>query len=157
LASGSSEREQAHLYQLGVNPLRCQRGRGVMLWGGRTVVEARQEPEHVFIAHRRLVHRLVRGFRRVAEPLVFETNGPVLWLAVARAMTALLVEVWRGGGLRGERAEEAFFVHCDGKTNTPESIETGACLCEVGIAPAAPMEFITIRIALRRDGTLELQ
>ena len=112
--------------------------------------------DRLFVAHRRLVHRLVRGFRRVAEPLVFETNGPTLWLALARAMTTLLVEVWRGGGLVGERPDEAFFVRCDQTNNPPQAIDEGRCLCEVGIAPATPMEFITIRIALRRDGSLEV-
>lgn len=156
LDAHQEEPEQARLLRLGVNPLLCRPGRGVQLWGARTLVDARLEREHVFLAHRRLVHRLVRAFRRVAEPLVFQANEPTLWLALARAMTTILVEVWRRGGLVGERAEQAFFVRCDETTNPPTAVETGACVCEIGIAPAAPMEFITIRIGLRRDGTLEV-
>jgi len=146
-----SNAEQALLNPQGVDLLRCVPSLGFSVWGGRTL--DRTTP---FVAHRRLVHRLVRAIRRVAEPLVFETNGPVLWFMFVRGITAVLLEAWRSGALAGRRPEEAFNVVCDATTNPPEEIDAGRCLCHIELAPATPMEFILIRVALSRDGSLEV-
>jgi phage tail sheath protein FI len=143
--------EQAMLNPEGVDLLRCVPAIGFSVWGGRTL--DRTTP---FVAHRRLMHRLVRAIRRVAEPLVFETNGPVLWFTFVRAVTAVLLDAWRSGALAGTRPEQAFGVVCDATTNPPEEIDAGRCLCNIEFAPAVPMEFILIRVALSRDGSLEV-
>lgn len=146
-----SNDEQALLNPEGVDLLRCVPALGFSVWGGRTL--DRTTP---FVAHRRLLHRLVRAIRRVAEPLVFETNGPVLWFTFVRAVTAVLLDAWRTGALAGTRPEEAFGVVCDATTNPPEEIDAGRCVCNIELAPAVPMEFILIRVALSRDGSLEV-
>jgi hypothetical protein len=146
-----SNDEQALLNPEGVDLLRCVPAIGFSIWGGRTL--DRTTP---FVAHRRLLHRLVRAIRRVAEPLVFETNGPVLWFTFVRACTAVLLDAWRSGALAGSRPEEAFGVVCDATTNPPEEIDAGRCLCNIEFAPAVPMEFILVRVALSRDGSLEV-
>lgn len=148
-----------------VNLLRCQAGDGLQVWGASTLRRrARHDPLGAndalspdgFIAYRRLIHRLVRAIRGVAEPLVFDTNGPALWLAFVRAVTTVLLEAWRGGALQGARAEEAFQVRCDDHTNPPEEREAGRCVCEIALAPVAPMEFIVLRLALGGEGVLEV-
>ena len=133
--------------------VRCFPGRGLVVWGGRTLG---REPEGRFIAHRRLIHRLVRAIRRVAEPLVFDINGPELWLTIVRAITTVLLEAWRAGALKGDRADEAFRVRCDEKTTPPEEQELGRVVCTIEVAPAVPMEFILLRVALGSDGILEV-
>lgn len=138
----------------GLDPLICRCGRGLQIWGARTL--ERIHPRYRFVAHRRLVHRLVRAIRRVAEPLAFDTNGPELWLALARAVTTILLDAYRAGALKGSRPEDAFRVRCDATTNPVEESELGRCLCEIEIAPAVPMELITLRIALSTDGRLEV-
>jgi phage tail sheath protein FI len=147
------EAAQSLLYQQGINLLRCSPGRGIQLWGGRTL---NVTGTGRFVAHRRLIHRLVRAIRRVAEPLVFHTNGPELWFTFVRSITTVLLEAYRAGGLKGARPEEAFVVRCDEKTNPPEEVDNGRLLCEIELAPATPMEFITLRIALSADATLEV-
>jgi hypothetical protein len=148
--------EQGALAMGGVNPLRCAPNQGLVVWGGRTAFNPALGPVDLFLAHRRLIHRLIRAIRRVAEPLVFEVNGPDLWLTLVRAITSVLLEAWRAGALQGQRAEHAFLVRCDETTNPPESEENGLVLCEVRVAPAVPMEFITLRIAVSREGRLEV-
>lgn len=143
------ERERGELNAAGVNVLRCIPAKGIQVWGGRTLAD-----EHRFVAHRRLVHRLVRAIRRVAAPLVFDVNGPELWLMIVRSITTLLLQLFRAGALKGARPEEAFQVRCDETTGT--DVDNGLVVCEVHIAPAAPMEFITLRIALGQEGTLEV-
>jgi phage tail sheath protein FI len=98
----------------------------------------------------------VRVIRGVAEPLVFETNGPALWLALARGATTVLLEAWRAGGLQGDRAAQAFQVRCDATNNPPEQQDLGMTMCEISLAPAVPMEFITLRVALSAQGALDV-
>jgi hypothetical protein len=148
--------EQGALAMGGVNPLRCAPNQGLLVWGGRTALDPALGPSGLFVAHRRLIHRLVRAIRRVAEPLVFEVNGPDLWLALVRAITSVLLEAWRAGALKGQRVEQAFLVRCDETTNPPENEDQGQVVCEVSVAPATPMEFITLRIAVSREGLLEV-
>lgn len=148
--------EQALLTEYGANVLRCAAGRGLVVWGGRTLADAQIEPENLYLAHRRLIHRLVRAMRRAAEPLVFDHNGPALWLALVRALTTVLMQAYRAGALKGERPGQAFHVICDETNNPPASVDAGLVLCEVRLAPATPMEFITLRIALSSEGRLEL-
>jgi hypothetical protein len=150
---GFTAAEEAELNAAGVNLVRCFPGRGLMVWGGRTLG---REPANRFVAHRRLLHRLVRAIRRVAEPLVFDLNNPELWLTLARGVTTVLLEAYRGGGLKGARPEEAFQVRCNAATNPPEAVDLGRVLCEIDVAPAVPMEFIRLRVALSAEGALEV-
>ena len=74
---------------------------------------------------------------------------------IARAITSVLLEAWYAGALKGDIPEQAFLVRCDEATNPPENEELGQVLCEVYVAPAVPMEFITLRVAISREGRLE--
>lgn len=145
--------ERAVLNAQGLNTLRCSAGRGVEVWGGRTL---HPSPERRFLAHRRLVHRLVRAMRRAAEPLVFDSNTPLLRLGFVRALTSVLLEAHRGGGLAGSRPEESFRVRCDDTTHPADAYDTGLCVAEVELAPATPMELIHITVALSQDGSLRV-
>jgi hypothetical protein len=152
LAEEFPEPQQARLFEAGVNLLRCTRGRGLLVWGGRTLAPDRR---HRFVAHRRLVHLLVRAIRRVAEPLVFDVNSPELRLTLVRALTSVLLAAFRSGALAGARPEQAFRVTCD-ETNNPVEQDPALVVCEVEVAPAAPMEFIRLRLVLGQDRGLEV-
>ena len=136
-----------------VNMIRCSAGRGLQLWGGRTL-DVSKEGRH--IAHRRFIHRLVRAIRRVAEPIVFESNTPELRRMFVRAISSVLLESFRAGALIGERPDEAFYVKCDEKNNQPVDRENGFVFCEIGLALAVPMEFIVLKVTLSQDGLLEV-
>jgi uncharacterized protein len=152
VASGSTVVEQAIAVSLQVNLLRCRVGGGLEVWGARTL--DRGDGRH--IPHRRLVHRIVRAIRRVADPLVFDLNGPVLWFTVARAVSGVLMEAFRSGFLQGDTPDQAYRVRCDETTNTQDLIDAGEVVCEIEIAPAVPMEFITLRLTLGAQGLLEV-
>ena len=152
LSDALSEREEALLYGSGINLLRCVRGRGIQVWGGRTPETAGQAS---FVAHRRLVHQLVRAVRAVATPLVFDVNGPELRLTLVRGVTSVLLAAFQAGVLKGSRPDEAFRVRCD-ETNNPPEQDPGLVVCEIGVAPAAPMEFIKLRLVMGAEGRLEV-
>lgn len=164
LAASLDADELVRMNSSAVNLLRCSAGSGLLVWGGSTLARVPTaaagagQPfvaDH-FIACRRLQHRLVRAIRRVAEALMFDTNGPQLWLTLVRAVNTVLLEAWHRGALKGSRPGEAFYVQCDDKTNPPSEVELGRCVCEIGVAPVAPMEFIVFRVALDGEGVLEV-
>lgn len=146
------EPQQVRLFEANVDLVRCMRGRGLVVWGGRTLSN---NPKRQYIAHRRLVHLLVRAIRRVASPLVFDVNGPQVRLTLVRAITSVLLETFRTGALAGTRPEQAFQVVCDDSNNPPEQ-DPGQLVCEIAVAPAVPMEFIQLRLVLGQDRGLEV-
>ncbi|MEA2128465.1 MAG: uncharacterized protein QOJ85_1356, partial [Solirubrobacteraceae bacterium] len=152
IATSSTAAEQLFAVNQQVNLLRCRPGGGLEIWGARTLDPG--DGRH--IAHRRLVHRIVRAIRRVAEPLVFDPNTDVLWFTVVRAVSGVLLEAFRSGFLQGETPDQAYRVRCDETTNTADRIDAGEVVCEIEIAPAVPMEFITLRLTLGAQGLLEV-
>lgn len=89
--------------------------------------------------------------------MVFEPNDHALWARIRRNVSAFLVNEWRNGALFGSRPEEAYYVKCDEETNPPESVDLGRVICEIGIAPVKPAEFVIFRLAQFSSGSGELE
>jgi uncharacterized protein len=58
-----------------------------------------------------------------------------------------LIMQWRAGALFGQTPDEAFYVKCDSETNPAEGIDAGQVVCEIGVAPVKPAEFVVFRLA----------
>ena len=78
--------------------------------------------------------------------MVFEPNSQVLWGRVTRTIEAFLATCWRDGALMGTSPSEAFFVECGPTTMTQDDIDNGRLICQIGIAPVKPAEFVIFRI-----------
>jgi hypothetical protein len=76
----------------------------------------------------------------------FEPNDETLWKRVSRNISAFLLRIYNSGALMGKTPEEAFYVKCDSETNPPEVVDAGQMVCEIGIAPVKPAEFVIFRI-----------
>jgi phage tail sheath protein FI len=68
---------------------------------------------------------------------------------------SVLLPLYENGAFRGSRPEEAFYIRCDESVNPPEAVAQGQLVLEVGVAIAAPAEFIVIRVG-RREGVIEV-
>ena len=77
---------------------------------------------------------------------VFEPNDEKLWIQLRIAATNFLTRVWSDGALFGSTPAQAFYVKCDSETNPPEVIEAGQVICEIGIAPVKPAEFVDLPV-----------
>ena len=150
------------LYAKGINPFRAFAGRGVQLWGARTLrwVEpasavARPDPLG-FVNVRRCLSAIERSVERIGQMFAFEPNAAILRFGLAQAVAGYLIGVHRAGALLGRAPNEGFFVRCDASLNPPEAIAAGQVVCEIGVAIAAPAEFLIFRIG-RRAGVVELQ
>ncbi len=76
----------------------------------------------------------------------FEPNGEALWARVRAAATSVLMAYWRNGELVGSGPEDAFYVRCGPDTMTQHDIDSGRLITQVGIAVAAPAEFVVVQI-----------
>ncbi|MFE4513877.1 phage tail sheath family protein [Kitasatospora sp. NPDC056783] len=145
--------EQDLLNPVGVNCIRAFPGRGVRVWGARTLAS---DPAWRYLNVRRYFNYLEESILIGTQWVVFEPNDEALWSRIRRNISAFLVNEWRAGALFGSTAEEAFYVKCDAETNPPESVDVGRVVCEIGIAPVKPAEFVVFRMAQHSSGAGEL-
>ncbi len=143
---------QDQLNPEGVNCLRAFKGRGIRVWGARTLS---REAEWRYVNVRRLFLTLRRWIEQNMTWVTFEPNEPLLWTRIQRELTVYLAKLWRDGALAGLQAEQAFYVKCDAETNPPEQRERGEIVTEIGLAPGSPAEFIVVRIT-HRAGVAEV-
>lgn len=145
-----SKGEQDLLNPIGVNCVRAFPGRGVRIWGARTLSS---DPAWRYLNVRRLFNYLEESILLGTQWVVFEPNDDRLWSSIRRNITAFLTEEWRRGALFGRTAQEAFYVKCDRDNNPQESIDQGRVICEIGVAPVKPAEFVVFRLAQFSDST----
>ncbi|MFJ1746523.1 phage tail sheath family protein [Streptomyces sp. NPDC088116] len=146
--------EQDLLNPIGVNCIRAFPGRGIRVWGARTLSS---DPAWRYVNIRRYFNYLEESILIGTQWVVFEPNDHHLWARIRRNVSAFLVNEWRGGALFGSSPEQAFYVKCDEESNPPESVDLGRVICEIGIAPVKPAEFVIFRLAQFSSGSGELE
>ncbi|NTU41457.1 MAG: phage tail sheath family protein [Nitrospirales bacterium] len=142
--------EQDVLNPRGVNVVRAFPGRGIRIWGARTLSS---DPLWKYINVRRLFLYLEESIDEGTQWVVFEPNNEKLWGRVKATITEFLTRVWKDGALMGVKPEEAFFVKCDRTTMTQDDIDNGRLICVIGVAPVKPAEFVIFRIAQWAGGS----
>ncbi|MEO8550538.1 MAG: phage tail sheath family protein, partial [Kofleriaceae bacterium] len=135
--------EQDVLNPLGVNLIREFEGRGIRVWGARTLSS---DPEWKYINVRRLFIFLEHSIDNGTQWVVFEPNNEALWSRVKATIESFLFGVWKTGALMGTKPEEAYFVRCDRTTMTQDDLDNGRLICLIGVAPTYPAEFVIFRI-----------
>lgn len=142
--------EQELLNPIGVNCIRAFPGRGILVWGARTLSS---DPAWRYLNVRRLFNYLEESILNGTQWVVFEPNDDALWARIRRTISAFLVNEWRRGALFGLTPDEAFYVKCDRETNPAESIDAGQVVCQIGVAPVKPAEFVIFQLAQMSGGT----
>ena len=94
VGSDLTSREQELLNPVGINCIRSFPGRGIRVWGARTL--AQTETEWRYINVRRLFNYLEESILNGTQWVVFEPNDPALWARVRRTITAFLTNEWQG-------------------------------------------------------------
>ncbi len=149
------------VYDQAVNAIRGFPGFGIQVWGARTLWWGRPADAVIdaalgWVNVRRCLSSIERNVERIGQTAVFEPNLPVLQLQVVSAVTGHLLTVLASGALTAEDPASAFFVRCNAANNPQATIDAGELICEIGVAIAAPAEFIVFRVG-RREGVVELK
>jgi hypothetical protein len=138
-----TSQQQALLNPAGINALRAFPGRGIRVWGARSISK---NPQWVYIHTRRLMSMIEDSVEQATRWVVFRTNDDTLRRMLTHSLNVFLKTIWLTGGLQGATSDGGYFVKCDSTNNTMASIDAGQLICQVGVAIAAPMEFLVFEI-----------
>jgi len=138
-----SDSMQDVLNPQGVNVIRRFPSRGILVWGARNITS---DALWKYISVRRLFIFLERSIYEGTQWVVFEPNDPRLWARVTDTIRIFLRAQWRLGALYGRTEEQAFFITCNETVMSADDILNGRLICEIGIAPVRPAEFVIFRI-----------
>lgn len=142
------EAEQGVLNLAGINAIRGFPGRGVRVFGTRTLSA---DPEWTYLTARRIVDALERTLLRELQWMVFEPNTVMTRHAAAQTAATLLGRLWRAGIIAGDSARQAYAVKCDLENNPDEGREAGRLVIDIAVAPTTPFEFVLFRLGSAYD------
>ncbi len=135
--------EQDILNPKGVNLIRAFPGRGIRVWGARTVSS---DGSWKYVNVRRLFIYIEESIKANTNWVVFEPNDETLWVRVKRTIEVFLTGLWRNGYLAGTSTDEAFYVNVGPSTMSQSDIDNGRLICVIGVAPVKPAEFVIFRL-----------
>lgn len=141
--------EQEILYTSKINLLKYFPGKGVKIWGAKTLS---CDKDWEYINVRRTFSRVCSALKKGTQWAVFETNDKNLRKRLVRQVSGFLLDLWRDGYFSGTTPEQGFYVRCDEELNPPENIDLGILTFEVGIAIVHPTEFFKITLTAEKDG-----
>ena len=127
----------------GINAIRPLPGRGLRIFGARTVSS---DVDWRYVNVRRLMMMIEKAIEAAIQWAVFEPNSTLTRTKLNLTLTNFLLSLWQRGALMGAAAEDAFFVKCDDDNNPPEERDQGRLVATIGVAPSRPFEFIILRV-----------
>lgn len=129
-----------------VNAIRAFSGKGILVWGARTL--AGNDNEWRYVPVRRFFNMAEESIQKAMGPIVFEPNDANTWLRVKAMIENFQNGLWRAGALAGAKPEAAYFVNVGlGKTMTNVDILEGRMIVEIGLAVVRPAEFIVLKFS----------
>ncbi|WP_299852403.1 phage tail sheath C-terminal domain-containing protein [uncultured Roseovarius sp.] len=151
-----SDRQQTDLNQTAsgksINAIRRFSGRGILVWGARTM--AGNASEFRYVPVRRFANMIEESLYKGIESVVFAPNTEATWTALKSQIGNFMTLLWRQGALRGSRTSDAYFVKVGlGETMTQSDIDRGVVNIHVGFAPLRPAEFIILKIQQKTAST----
>jgi len=144
--------EIAHgdLNEAGVNVVRPFAGRGIRVYGARTTCS---DTLWRYVNVRRLISMIEKAIDKGSQWTVFEPNGAPLRREMDRTIRSFLESLFRLGMLDGADSDAAYTVKCDDDTTPPEAQDVGRVICQVGVQPPAPAEFVVVVIGKTQNAT----
>ncbi len=126
-----------------VNAIRSFIGRGVVVWGARTLDGNSQDWRYINV--RRTMIMLEQSVKNLMERYVFEPNTSQTWIKIRTSLVNFLTLMWKQGTLVGSSPTQAFDVALGlGSTMSSEDVMEGIMRISVRVAISRPAEFIEI-------------
>lgn len=126
-----------------INAIRSFPGKGVLVWGARTLDGNSQDWRYLSV--RRTVIMMEQSLKTAIGAYIFAPNESKTWVAVKGMITNFLNDQWKQGALAGAVPEDAFNVDVGfGSTMTATDILDGIMIITVKLAVSRPAEFLVI-------------
>jgi uncharacterized protein len=127
-----------------INAIRFFTGRGIKVWGARTL--AGNDNEWRYVNVRRFFNMVEESVKKATEPFVFEPNDRNTWTRIKAMIENFLTSQWGAGALQGKIPAHAFYVKVGlGETMSALDILEGRLIVEIGMAVVRPAEFIILQ------------
>lgn len=129
-----------------INAIRSFTGKGILVWGARTL--AGNDNEWRYVPVRRFFNMVEESVEKASEQFVFEPNDANTWVKIRAMIENFLTLQWRAGALAGAKPDQAFYVRVGlGETMTAQDILNGVMNIEIGMAAVRPAEFIVLKFS----------
>lgn len=127
-----------------INVIRAYPGRGILVYGGRTL--AGNDLEWRYVNVRRTFCFIEDSIARAMQDFVFEPNNSQTWIKVKSMIGSFLNTLWKAGALYGDTPDAAYQVI----VGEPESMSVqdvlgGIMRVIIKVAVARPAEFIVLQ------------
>ena len=144
LAINPTKADRDTIYKLGINPVVAFSGRGVQLFGDKTLLS--KPSAFGSIGVRRLFITVEKAIAIASRSQLFEFND-----AFTRAQFRAMVEPFLAD-VQGRRGIIDFRVKCDSTNNTGEVIDRGEFVADIYIKPNRSINYITLSFIATRTG-----
>lgn len=129
-----------------VNAIRPFYGKGVLVWGARTL--AGNDNEWRYVPVRRLFNFVEESCKKSTSWCVFEPNDANTWARIRSQIDNFLNNMWKRGALAGAKPEHAYYVNCGlGVTMSSQDILEGRLIVEIAMAAVRPAEFVILKFS----------
>jgi phage tail sheath protein FI len=129
-----------------VNAIRPFIGKGIMVWGARTLDGNSNEWRYISV--RRFFNMVEESVKKSTYWAVFEPNDQNTWTQVRSMIENYLILKWRDGALAGAKPDDSYYVKVGlGQTMTPLDVLEGRMIIEIGLAAVRPAEFIILKFS----------
>ena len=139
------QRDDLYRYFVNINPIVFFPGRGILIWGQKTVAANAQAMDRVNVS--RLVKYIKRQLRKNTLSFVFEPNDQLTRDNLKAVVDAFLSDIVVKRGLYD------FATLSDDTNNTPDRIDRNELYIDVAIKPVRAAEFIFIPIRIVSTAT----
>lgn len=131
-----------------VNLIRSFAGRGVRVWGCRTLLGPPSPRGYIQVV--RTLFYIEKHLSEIGRFVVFEPNNEVTWLKFKGLANAWLRQLWLRGALAGERQEDAFALLLGlGESMSAADVQAGVLVMRISVALHYPAEFIELQLRFR--------
>jgi hypothetical protein len=145
LYPNQGQRDDLYRYFVNINPIVFFPGRGILVWGQKTVAANAESLDRVNVS--RLVKYLKRQLRKNTLSFVFEPNDQLTRDSLKAVVDSFLSDIVVKRGLYD------FASLSDDTNNTPDRIDRNEMYINIAIKPVKAAEFIYIPITIVSTGT----
>ena len=129
-----TEGEMDYLYDNGINPIRFAAGRGIVVWGQKTLST---RPSALDRLNVRLMLIVVEpAIKAALEDFIFELNDATTRLQITSIIDSAMAQVKASGGVYD------YMVKVDAENNTPQDIDNYEMKVWLFLKPVKDVEFI---------------
>lgn len=132
------------LYDAGINPIRFAAGKGVLIWGQKTLSSVPSALDRINV--RMMLITIEPAIRDALEGFLFDLND-----AATRSIAAMMVTSYMNN-IKARRGVYDFKVVCDDTNNSPADIDAGRMNLWLFVRPTRSVEYIPFTTAILPTG-----